>query len=479
MRALAGFYREMGNYSAAIAALKSLPHQSPEVLGELAYTYQLAGKQDEAAKLYVQAADEAPHDVNMQLSAAEAELTANDVESTNKYLDRAEKLNANHYRLHAIRGEVDKLEERNEDAVREYNAAISDLPQSPPEGPLYPIQLHINLMQMYNRLDNDSAASSELAIAQSEINALNLDGKSREDFLRLRAQVKLYGGDTSGALQDVHEALALNPKDPNALQLNGDLLVKIDRGEEALVIYKKVLTLDPDNELALTSLGSVSRQLGHDKEAEKYLLRLAATHPRYYASYLALGDLYTARHDFTKAETNYRKAHRLAPRNTLAIAGGMNAAIEAHQYPLAGEWLALASPPMQQDPYIMREKERYLSWIGNYKESAEVGQQLIQKLPHDRDVVVYLGYDYLHLERYDDLLALATKYQDVLPKEPDLPLLAGYVYKHNGDLPEAQAEFTKSIERGPGRCHGLRESRIRAARSTPGRGGRRRTLMPH
>ena len=28
----------------------------------------------------------------------------------------------------------------------------------------------------------------------------------------------------------------------------------------------------------------------------------------------------------------------------------------------------------------------------------------------DRDVVVYLGYDLLHLEKYDDLLALTTKY---------------------------------------------------------------------
>ncbi|MGC2246819.1 MAG: tetratricopeptide repeat protein, partial [Terriglobales bacterium] len=449
VRALAGFYREMGNYSAAIAALKSLPNKSPEVKAELAYTYQLAGKQDEAAKVYVEAANAAPRDVNLQLSAAQSELTAGDVDTAVNYLDRADKLNPNHYRLHAIRGEVANLEERNEDAAREYNAAIINLPREPAEGPLYSIQLHLNLVQIYDRLQNDGAAKSQLAIAQSEIDQLNLEGKSREDFLRLRSQIKLYAGDTSGALQDVHDALALNPKDPNALQLNGDLLVKIGRAEEALGIYKKVLTLDPDNELALTSLGSVSRQLGHDKEAEKYLLRLAATHPRYYASYLALGDLYTARREYDKAETNYRKAHGLAPRNTLAIAGGMNAAIEAHRFPLAGEWLNLASAQMQQDPFIMREKERYLSWTGDYKDSAAIGEQLIQKLPQDRDVVVYLGYDLLHLERYDELLALATRYQNVLPKEPDLPLLAGYAYKHNGDLADAQSEFTKSIERGP------------------------------
>ena len=54
----------------------------------------------------------------------------------------------------------------------------------------------------------------------------------------------------------------------------------------------------------------------------------------------------------------------------------------------------------------MRERERYLMWIGKYQESADVGHEAIKKLPRDRDVVVYLGYDLLHLERYDELLEL-------------------------------------------------------------------------
>ncbi len=449
VRALAGFYRETGNYSAAIAALKSIANKTPGIKAELAFTYQLAGKREEAAKLYAQAADAAPQDVNLQLSAAQADMSTGELDAARNYLDRAQKLDANHYRLHAIRGEIAKLEDRNQDAVKEYTTALSNLPQSPAEGPLYAIQLHLNLVQMYQRLQDDSAASSQLAMAQSEIGKLNITGRSREDFLRLRAMIELYAGDTHGALQDVHDALALDPKDPNALQLNGDLLVKMGQGEEALNIYKKVLALDPDNELALTSLGSVSRQLGRDKEAEKYLQRLAAAHPRYYVPYLALGDMYTARREFPKAQAEYRKAFSLAPKNSFVIAGGMNAAIEAHEFPLAAEWLSRASAQMQQDPFVMREKERYLTWTGKYQESADVGREVIQKLPHDRDVVVYLGYDLLHLERYDELLQLATKYEELLPKEPDLPLLAGYVYKHDGDLDQAQAAFTQSIERGP------------------------------
>jgi len=449
LRSLGGFYRETGNYTAAIAALKSIRSGSPDIKAELAYTYQLSGRQDEAAKLYVQAADAAPRDLNLQLSAAQAQLSTGDVDGAKNFLGRAEKLDPAHYRLHAIRGEVARVEERDGDAAHEYNTALQNLPESPAEGSLYRIQLRLNLIQIYQRLQDDSSSKSQLAIAESEIGQLQVAGRGREDFLRLRATVKLYAGESESALQDIHDALALNPKDSNALQLNGDLLVKLGRPEEAATIYKRILATDGDNELALMSLGSVSRELGRDRDAEKYLNRLAASRPRLYGAHLALGDLYTARRDFPKAEAEYRKAHALAPRNSLIIAGGMNAAIEAHQFPLAAEWLILASPEMQQVPQVMREKERYLTWTGKYQESADVGREAIKKLPRDRDVVVYLGYDLLHLERYDELKDLTARYEELMPKEAAIPLLAGYVYKHDGNLAQAQAAFTLAIERDP------------------------------
>ncbi|MFY9559340.1 MAG: tetratricopeptide repeat protein [Terriglobales bacterium] len=449
LQSLAGFYRETGSYSAAISALRGIRNSSPDLKAELAYTYQLSGKPEEAAKLYAEAADAASQDLNLQLSAAQAQLGAGVIEAAKVFLKRASGLDAEHYRLHAIRGEVARLEERNQDAVREHNVALSNLPQAPPEGVLYPVQLHMNLMELYQRLHDEGAAKSQLGIAQSQISSLDVRGRSREDFLRLRAMIKLAGGDTEGALKDVNEALTLNAKDPNALQLNGDVLAKMGRGEDAIRVYKKILAIDPVHRLALTSLGSVSRELGHDRDAEKYFQRLAAAYPRLYVPHLALGDMYTSRRDFAKAEAEYRKAYEFAPTNSLVIAGGMNAGIEAKQFPLAAQWLSRATPEMQQDPQVMREKERYLTWTEKYQESAEVGQEAIKKLPRDRDVVVYLGYDLLHLERYDELLQLTSKYEEIMPKEPTLPLLAGYVHKHNRELDQAQAAFTCSLERDP------------------------------
>ena len=59
-RSLAGYYRENGKYSEAIAALKSIRNPKPDVMAEIAYTYQLGGKLDDSAKLYSQAANAVP-----------------------------------------------------------------------------------------------------------------------------------------------------------------------------------------------------------------------------------------------------------------------------------------------------------------------------------------------------------------------------------------------------------------------------------
>ncbi len=448
-RSLAGYYRDTGNYPEAIAALKPIAGRSPGLKAELAYTYQLSGKQDEAAKLYAQAADSAPKNLALQLSASEAEITVGGLDTAEKYLDRAAAVDPDNYRVHAIRGQMARLRENLPEAAREYAAALDRLPQAPAEGPRYGIQLHMNLVEIDKSLHDEAASHRHLEIAQSEISTMNEQGAARPEFLHLRALIRMNSGDLKGAGQDVDEALTIDGKDPNTLQLDGDLLAKLGRPDEAIAAYRKILEGDPANRFALTSLGYASREAGHDQEAEKYFQRLAAAYPRLYVPYLALGDMYTARRNFAKAETNYRKAFELAPRNSLIVAGGMNAAIEAHQYPLAAQWLSRASAEMQQDGQVMREKERYLRWIGEYEQSAEVGREAIKKLPADRDVIVYLGYDLLQLELYDELAELTSRYRDTLPKEPAIPLLTGYVHKHSGQLEQARGDFTRVLDLDP------------------------------
>lgn len=448
-RSMAGYYRETGNYSDAIAALKQIHSPKPDAVAELAYTYELDGKLDESARTYAQAANEVPKDLGLQLSAAQAQVAAGSLEQADSFLKRAAVIDADHYRLHAIRGEIAKIEERDDDAVKEYTAAIAHLSATPAEGPLYGIQLHMDLMGADKDIGDDGAARRELDTAQAEINKLGEQGTARAPFLRLRALIRLSAGDLDAALADMKEALAINAHDRDDLQLDGDILMKMGRTDEAIAAYKQVLTADPSNRFALISLGYASRVAGHDQDAEMYFERLEKVAPSLYIPYLALGDLYTARRQYLRADASYKKAYALDSRKPLVIAGGMNAAIEAHNMALASAWLDRVTVGMDQEPQILREKERYLSFKGDYQASADVGHEAIKVLPRDRDVVVYLGYDLLHLDKYDELLSLTTQYVNVFPNEPDIPLLQGYVHKHEGQSEEAQQDFTEALKRNP------------------------------
>ena len=61
-----------GKYDEAIATLQSIPTKTADVQAELAYTYRLAGKQQEAATLYSRLAKAAKGNIGLDLSAAQA-----------------------------------------------------------------------------------------------------------------------------------------------------------------------------------------------------------------------------------------------------------------------------------------------------------------------------------------------------------------------------------------------------------------------
>jgi tetratricopeptide (TPR) repeat protein len=448
-RSLAGFYRETGDYAKAIDALNAIRNPQPDVVAELAYTYGLGGKLENAARLYAKAANALPRDLGLQLSAAQAHVVMGSIDDANVFLQRASKLDPNYYRLHAIRAQIAQLQDREGEAAKEYTEAVANLPASPQEGPLYRIQLNMNIEALYRNLDETALADRQLQIAQTEISALDDRGADRAALLRLRALIKMNAGQLESALKDMTESLEMTPSDPNSLQLEGDLLMKMGRTGEAIAEFRKVLAVDPRNRFALTSLGYASRAAGNDRDAERYFDLLAQNYPSSYVPFLALGDLYTARGDFSKAEVSYAGGYAVAPHNSLIVAGGMNAAIEAHNLPLAGTWLRRVTERMALVPQVLREKERYFSFMGDYRQSADLGREAIKVMPRDRDVVVYLGYDLLRLEEYGELEALAAKYKDVFPKEPNIPLLAGYVSKHNGQLDQAVEDFTEALNRDP------------------------------
>ncbi len=450
LRAVAALYRDTGNFNESIAVLQKVARKNPDALAELGYTYGMAGKKTEAAEAYTQAANRLPKEPGIQLSAAQALVNVGKFEQAAAFLDRAATASPNSYRLHAVRGQMLSLEDHNEEAVREYQMAIQNLPDAVQEGPLYAVSLHLSLGEIYRRTQQPQPADSELRAAQAALGRIpGTDKQTRPEYLRLRALIESGFNDTASAERDLKEAMSLAPNNIN-IQLNyANLLWKTNREQEALEAYRRSLQGDPGNHAALTALGYLSRDLHDPASAEKYFLKLVELYPNDYVPYFALGDLYTSQKQLDRAQASYEKAHELAPKNALVVAAAINSALEGpgHQLQIAKQWVdrAASNPGTNDNPQVMRERERYLTFTGHYQEAAELGYKVIEKLPRDPEASVYLAYDLLFLNRYDEAFKIARQFEPILPKDHDLPLVEGYVYAHTGKPREAEDAFTRSL----------------------------------
>jgi tetratricopeptide (TPR) repeat protein len=343
-----------------------------------------------------------------------------------------------------------RVEQRNDDAIQEYQLALANLPSSGvAEGILYPIQLRLALADQYRENGDESNAQQQVDLAAKAISQLDMQGPSRSEFLRLRASIKAAGEDFSGAESDLKEALNADPENINVVVQYAAMLWRMKRPAEARKLYQSALAKDPHNRFALESLGYLAREEGDNKTAEEFFNQLRDAYPNDFVAYVALGDLYTALRRFPEAQENYEKAYTFAASNAQIVAGGANAAIEAHKLDLAATWLDRAHGRMKDDARVMREEERFLFHKGKFLESAQLGRKVLEKLPGDREGSVYLAYDLYNLGRFDDALALSRKYQQILPKEPNFPLLAGHAEKQSQLLAEAVDDYTHVIEIDP------------------------------
>jgi tetratricopeptide (TPR) repeat protein len=449
-RAVANFYREQHDYKAAIAALKSAPGQNADVLADLAYSYELDGDQRQAAETYSRAANLAPRQIGLQLSAAQAELRLTEMDRARSFLARAQQIDPNHYRLHALNAQLAHAENHPADAIREYKMAIDHLPNAAvPEGQLYPIQLRLNLAEIYRETGDNQAARVQVATAETLVNQLHIEGPARAEFLRVRASIRLGGNDMEGADNDLKEALRLDPDNIAITLQYANLLWHAKRSDEAVKTYAEVLKREPKNRYALEAMGYIAREKNDNTTAERYFNQFASDYPDDYVPHLALGDLYTATTQFDRANASYEQANKRAPRNAVVIANAANAAIQAGNFTVAADWVGRATGAMLDDPRVQRERQRVLFHQGKYPESAALGYQALAQLEYDRNASVYLAYDLYNLGRFDETIALTERYSRLLPNEPNFPLLTGHVHKQNQLLQQSVEDYTEAIRRDP------------------------------
>ena len=88
-----------------------------------------------------------------------------------------------------------------------------------------------------------------------------------EKLVREASDTFIYYRDCETALEQVNEALSIEPDHIKALILKGDILFCIDKDKEALEYFDKAINADPYSAEAYGSKAGTLDVLGHQKEA--------------------------------------------------------------------------------------------------------------------------------------------------------------------------------------------------------------------
>lgn len=323
------------------------------------------------------------------------------------------------------------------------------------------------------RLDHDSRWIDE-AVKDCK-RAAELNNQLPAVYVTL-ALVHNGKGQTNLALQEVQQALKLEPLNPDALLAEAAVYSSMgqqDRAEstyrkakvlrpqywggyyelgvfyyrqrrypEAATEFEHVLEITPDNALAHATLGGVMQLLGRDAEAEKHLKQSIELQPSY-AAYTNLGALYYRERRWAESVAITRKALDMNASDWRAWSN----------LGLGYEWLDNKS---EAEKAFRSEQERL-------EETAKVS-------PDDAELQMELGVLYSKRKLREKAVPMIEAAVARAPEDPSILASASEAYDNLGDRSRALEFVQKALARGwtlaqlendPGQRKLLLDSRFR------------------
>jgi len=268
------------------------------------------------------------------------------------------------------------------------------------------------------------------------------------------ARVHNGSGQYDLALQEIQQALKLEPLDPDALLGEAEVYANMGQAERAESIYQKatvlrpqnwagyyelgvfyyrqrryteaaeafekVLGITPDNAMAHATLGGMAQLLGRDAEAEQHLKRSLELEPSY-AAYTNLGALYYRERRWSESVAVTRKALEINGNDWRAWSN----------LGIACEWLNRKS---EADNAAHHELARL--------------EEIVKVRSDDAEVLVELGLLYSRESLRDKAVPLVEAALARAPDNPNVLASAGEAYENLGNRSAALDLVRKALARG-------------------------------
>jgi len=295
-------------------------------------------------------------------------------------------------------------DERWTEAIDEYKKALELDPKNS--------TIYAQMAQTYLRgqKPTEAVASANKAV---EINPDNIDAHMLLSQIYWQDLIGSKGRPTeakiNSAVHEYEEIIRIDPADPQAFLLLGQLYQVLNQPDKAEAIYKKHLSVDPGSEEGVFALADLHVKTNDNKGAAAILEEFLKTRPESERAAKELGDAYFSMQEFGKAADNYRKA------------------------------LALGS----DDPDLPGNYAQALFMDKRFEEAAAIYERLLQENPNDGATLLQLSQIYRSTMNFDKARAALETADRLVPNNQEIQFNMYLVDRDEGKLEDALAKLSK------------------------------------
>ena len=293
--------------------------------------------------------------------------------------------------------------------------------------------------------------------------------------LNISGDVYYNQGDLVRAVKEYRRGIAIDPDNVNLLNSLGEAYAQMNRHRQALACFERVLTLAPDNHMALFNQGVVSLLFGEEHRAMDSLERALAAKQRNGADeqsfdlHLHLGRLYCQAGRYQEALIHLETCHRLCEEQEPSVAEGKRRAGLGLILRYLGEAHKELGRPREAMAFLQRairhnsRDAAALSLLGELYANENQGDDIALSLC--RQAVELDDGQWESWYRLGLVQARRDEYQEALHslrqglrhnrRAPALHLVMGRVQERMGRLRSAARSYRRVVDISPGQAEAV------------------------